>query len=66
MKNTINNKLFLTIVSLISIIVIFVMRFILINSYGFLELFLMLFCLILLIIIVIKQVHNINYKQEYP
>lgn len=58
MKNIINNKLFLTIVSLISIIVIFVMKFILISSYGFLELFLMLFCLVILIISVIKKVNN--------
>ena len=58
MKNIINNKLFLIIVSLISIIVIFVMKFILISSYGFLELFLMLFCLVILIIIVIKKVNN--------
>ena len=58
MKNIINNKLSLTIASLISIIVIYVMKFILINSYGFLELFLMLFCFILLIISVIKQVNN--------
>ena len=58
MKNIINNKLFLTIVSLISIIVIFLMKFILISSYGFLELFLMLFCLVMLIISVIKKVNN--------
>jgi len=58
MKNIINNKLFLIIVSLISIIVIFVMKFILISSYGFLELFLMLFCLIVLITNVIKKVNN--------
>ena len=58
MKNIINNKLFLMIVSVISIIVIFVMKFILISSYGFIELFLMLFCLVILIISVIKKVNN--------
>lgn len=58
MKNIINNKLFLMIVSLINIIVIFVMKFILISSYGFLELFLMLFCLVILIISVIKKFNN--------
>jgi len=57
MNNIINNKLFLMIVSLISIIIIFVMKFILISSCGFLELFLMLFCLVILIIS-IKKINN--------
>ena len=58
MKNIINNKLSLMIALLISIIVIFVMKFILINSYGFVEFFLILGCFIFLIFSILKLFKN--------
>lgn len=46
------------IILLISIIIIFVMKFILIESYGFLELFLMLGCFIFILISIFKLLKN--------
>ena len=40
MKEIINNKLYLKIILLITVIAVFIMKFVLIDGFGFLELFL--------------------------
>lgn len=58
MKKILDNKLISMIVILISILIVFIMKFILIDSYGFVEFFLMLGYLILLLISIFKIFTN--------
>ena len=58
MKKILDNKLISMIIILISILIVFIMKFILIDSYGFVEFFLMLDCLILLLISIFKIFTN--------
>lgn len=58
MKKILDNKLISMIIILISILIVFIMKFILIDSYGFVEFFLMLGYLILLLISIFKIFTN--------
>ena len=57
MKKIIDNMISMLII-LISILIVFIMKFILIDSYGFVEFFLMLGCLVLLLISIFKIFTN--------
>ena len=57
MKKIIDNMISMIII-LISILIVFIMKFILIDSYGFVEFFLMLGCLVLLLISIFKIFTN--------
>ena len=57
MKKIIDNMISMLII-LISILIVFIMKFSLIDSYGFVEFFLMLGCLILLLISIFKIFTN--------
>lgn len=58
MKKILDNKLISMIIILISILIVFIMKFILIDSYGFVEFFLMLGLLVLLLISIFKIFTN--------
>ena len=58
MKKVLDNRFISMIIILISILIVFIMKFILIDSYGFLELFLVLCCFILIITSISKLVKN--------
>ena len=57
MKKIIDNMISMLII-LISILIVFIMKFIFIDSYGFVEFFLMLGCLVLLLISIFKIFTN--------
>ena len=57
MKKIIDNMISMLII-LISILIVFIMKFILVDSYGFVEFFFMLGCLVLLLISIFKIFTN--------
>lgn len=58
MKKILDNKLISMLIILISILIVFIIKFILVDSYGFVEFFLMLGCLVLLLISIFKIFTN--------
>lgn len=58
MKKILDNKITSIVLILISILFIFIMKFILRDSYGFVEFFLMLFCIVLSIINIVRIINN--------